>query len=63
MFSKGHNSRKEDNSEKKKKRAQLFFHEESIYEISKPKHARFIRYGMHQKVSFIVIPYENDLFP
>ena len=36
IFSRGHNSRKGDNSEKKKKRCQLFFHEEFIYEISKP---------------------------
>ena len=34
IFSKGHNSRKGDNSDKKKKH-QLFFHKESIYEISK----------------------------
>ena len=46
MFSKGHNSRKGDNSDKKKNTTgQLFFHEESIYEISKP------RYGIHQ-ISF-----------
>ena len=32
---------------KKKNLCQLFVHEESIYEISKPYHARFIRYGMH----------------
>ena len=30
---------------------QLFFHEKSIYEISKPQHARSVRYGMHQ-ISF-----------
>ena len=48
IFSKVHNSRKGDNSvKKKKKRAQLFFHEESIHEISKPEHARFTRYSMH----------------
>ena len=36
-FSKGHNSRKGDNSDKKKKNVcQLFFHEEPIFEISKP---------------------------
>ena len=35
-FSKEHNSRKGDNSDKKKNVRQLFFHEESIYEISKP---------------------------
>ena len=29
----------------------IFFHEESIYEISEPHHARFIRYDMHQ-ISF-----------
>ena len=31
IFSKGHNSRKGDNSDKKKNMCQLFFHEESIY--------------------------------
>ena len=37
IFSKGHDSRKGDNSDKKKKNVrQIFFHEESIYEISKP---------------------------
>ena len=35
-FLKGHNSRKGDNSDKKNNVYQLFFHEESIYEISKP---------------------------
>ena len=35
IFSKGHNSRKGDNSDKKKYTGQLFFHEESIFEISK----------------------------
>ena len=35
FFSKGHNSRKGDNSDKKNV-CQLFFHEESVYEISKP---------------------------
>ena len=36
IFSKGHNSRKGENSDKIKNTDQLFFHEESIYEISKP---------------------------
>ena len=36
IFSKGHNSRKGENSDKKKNVCQLFFHEASIYEISKP---------------------------
>ena len=36
IFSKGHNSRKGDNSDKKQNVCQLFFHEESIDEISKP---------------------------
>ena len=35
IFSKGHNSRKGDNSDKKTNTAHLFFHEESRYEISK----------------------------
>ena len=36
IFSKGHSSRKVNNPDKKKNMGQLFFHEESIYEISKP---------------------------
>ena len=35
LFSKGHNSKKGHNSEMKKNMGQLFFHEESVYEISK----------------------------
>ena len=33
---KGHNSAREDNSDKKKNMGKLFFDEEYIYEISKP---------------------------
>ena len=36
LFSKGNNSEKGHNSDKKKNMGQLFFHEESVYEISKP---------------------------
>ena len=36
LFSKGHNSEKEHNSDMKKNTGQLFFHEEYIYEISNP---------------------------
>ena len=36
IFSKGHISKKGDNLDKKKNMGQLFFHEESIYGISKP---------------------------
>ena len=37
IFSKGRKSRKGDNSDKKKTFVcQIFFHKESIYEISKP---------------------------
>ena len=37
LFSKGHNSEKGHNLDMKKKNmGQLFLHEESIYEISKP---------------------------
>ena len=38
LFSKGHNSEKGDNLDMKKIKnmGQLFFHEESLYEISKP---------------------------
>ena len=44
-FFKGHNSRKGDNSDKKKNTGQLFFHEESIYEISKRQRAQFSMNG------------------
>ena len=36
LFSKGHNSEKGHNLDMKKNMGQLFFHEESVYEISKP---------------------------
>ena len=36
LFSKGHNSEKEHNLGMKKNMCQLFFHEEYVYEISKP---------------------------
>ena len=36
LFSKGHNSEKGQNLDMKKNTGQLFFHEESVYEISKP---------------------------
>ena len=36
IFSKGHNSGKGHNPDGKKNMGQLFYHEESIYEISKP---------------------------
>ena len=36
LFSKGHNSEKGHNLDMKKNMGQLFFHEESLYEISKP---------------------------
>ena len=36
LFSKGHNSEKGLNLDMKKNTGQLFFHEESVYEISKP---------------------------
>ena len=36
LFSKGHNSEKGHNSDMKKNTGQLFFHEESVYEISNP---------------------------
>ena len=35
FFSKGDNSERRHNSEKKKNTGHLFFHEESIYEISR----------------------------
>ena len=35
LFSKGHNSEKGHNLDMKKNMGQLFFHEESVYEISK----------------------------
>ena len=36
LFSKGHNSEKGHNLDMEKNTGQLFFHEESVYEISKP---------------------------
>ena len=36
LFSKGHKPEKGHNSDMKKNTGQLFFHEESVYEISKP---------------------------
>ena len=36
LFSKGHNSKKGHNLAIKKNTGQLFYHEESVYEISKP---------------------------
>ena len=36
LFSKGHNSKKGHNLDMKKNMGQLFFHKESVYEISKP---------------------------
>ena len=36
LFSKGHNSEKGHNLDMKKNMGQLFFHEESVYKISKP---------------------------
>ena len=36
LFSKGHNSEKGHNLDVKKNMGQLFFNEESVYEISKP---------------------------
>ena len=36
LFSKGHNSEKGHNSDMKKNKGKLFFHEECAYEISKP---------------------------
>ena len=36
LFSKGHNSEKGHNMDMKKNMGQLFFHEESVYEISNP---------------------------
>ena len=35
---------------------QLFFHEESIHEISKPQHAQFKTYAKHQKVCNVKMP-------
>ena len=41
FFSKGDNSERGHNSEKKKNTGHLFFHEESIYEISRHLHPPF----------------------
>ena len=53
-FSKGHNSGKGHNSNKNT--CHLFFHEESIYKISKPQHTHFKTYAMHQKVCNVKMP-------
>ena len=52
IFSKGHNSRKGDNWDKKKNTGQLFFHEESIYEISNP--------SMHSSYDMACIRFRSD---
>ena len=40
----------------RKKCCQLFFHEKTIHEISKPYHAQFKSYAMHQKVCNVKMP-------
>ena len=49
FFQRGTTPEREITRTRKNNMGQLFFHEESIYEISKPYYALFIRYGMHQK--------------
>ena len=50
LFSKGHNSEKGHNLDMKKNMGQLFFHEESVYKISKPGHSPFKSFKFHRKV-------------
>ena len=50
LFSKGHYSNKGHNTYMKKNTGQLFFHEESVYEISKPYHSPFKGLKFHRKV-------------
>ena len=50
LFSKGHYSYKGHNMYMKKIQANYFFHEESVYEISKPYHAPFKGLKFHRKV-------------
>ena len=50
LFSKGHYSNKGHNTYMKKLQANYFFHEESVYEISKPYHPPFKGLKFHQKV-------------
>ena len=50
LFSKGHYSNKGHNTYMKKIQPNYFFHEESVYEISKPYHSPFKGLKFHQKV-------------
>ena len=50
LFCKGHNSEKGHNFDMKKNKGQLFFHEESVYENSKPYHSPFKSFKFHRKV-------------
>ena len=54
LFSKGHNSEKGHNLDMKKSMGQLFFHEESLYEISKSLHSPFKSFKFHRKVEKIL---------
>ena len=53
FYSKGNtgNSKMGDKSDKKKNMGHLFFHEESIYEISKHYHTWFETYAIHMKAT------------
>ena len=50
LFLKGHYSNKGHNMYMKKLQANYFFHEESVYEISKPYRSPFKGLKFHQKV-------------
>ena len=60
FYLKGNNSKMGDNLDKKKicvtYLGNLFFHEESVYEISKSQHAQFKPYEMHQNVCTVKMP-------
>ena len=47
LFSKGHNSEKGHNLGMKTNMCQLFFHEEYVYEISKPYQSPFKSFKFH----------------
>ena len=54
LFSKGHNSEKGHNLDMKKNTGQLYFHEGSVYEISKPYHSPLKSFKFHRKVEKMI---------
>ena len=62
LFSKGHYSNKGHNTYMKKIQANYFFHEESVYEISKPYHSPFKGLKFHRKVEKSIKKIQNSVF-